>query len=241
MPLSTGKIPARRSLKAPSARAIRDGVRAALPLAPPTFALGVAFGVLAKPVMGAVAPVVMSVSIFSGAAQFAALSVLAAGGTAAAAIGAGVLMNARWLAMGFAVGPSLSGAAPARGLRGQAIVDASFAISSRGDGSFDQDRLVGATLPQAISWIAGTLVGVLWGSALGDPEALGLDAIFPAFYLALLWDELGRHAAVTGDSTRAGLAAALGAAVALVVMPFAPAGVPVIAAVLAALVGLKRP
>ena len=93
---------------------------------------------------------------------------------------------------------------------------------------------------QAISWIAGTIVGVLWGSALGDPGALGLDAIFPAFYLALLWGELERHGAVNGDSKRAGVAAALGAAVALVVMPFARAGVPVIAAVLAALVGLKR-
>jgi predicted branched-subunit amino acid permease len=65
---------------------IRPGIRAGLPLLLPTLALGVSFGVLAEPVMGAVAPIVMSVVVFSGAAQFASLSVLAAGGGAAAAI-----------------------------------------------------------------------------------------------------------------------------------------------------------
>ena len=74
------------------------------------------FGVLAQPVMGSIAPVVMSLIVFSGAAQFAALTVLTAGGSAVAAIAAAMLMNGRWLPMGLAVGPFLSGrAAPARG------------------------------------------------------------------------------------------------------------------------------
>ena len=64
-------------------------MRAGLPFVLPTFVLGISFGVLAQPVMGSVAPVVMSVFVFSGAAQFAALSVLAAGGGVAAAIAAG--------------------------------------------------------------------------------------------------------------------------------------------------------
>jgi predicted branched-subunit amino acid permease len=183
--------------------------------------------------MGSLAPIVMSVSIFSGAAQFAALSVLAAGGGALAAVGAGVLINARWLAMGFAVAPSLRGGRRARALAGQAIVDASFAISSRGDGSFDPGLLIGTTLPQASAWIAGTAAGVLAGPVLGDPHALGLDAIFPAFYLALLIEEAnGRRPAIA--------AAVLGGALTLALMPFAPPGVPVIAAGLAALAGLRR-
>src|SRR4029453_8705233 len=94
---------------------LRAGIRGALARGPPTFLLGASFGVLARPVMGWLAPIVMSVVVFSGAAQFAALSVLAAGGAATAAIVAGVLMNARWLPMGFAVGPSLPGRAPAPG------------------------------------------------------------------------------------------------------------------------------
>jgi predicted branched-subunit amino acid permease len=206
------------------------GIRAGLPLAPPTLALGVSFGVLAEPVMGKVAPIVMSVAIFSGAAQFASLTVLAAGGGVLAAVAAAVLVSARWLVMGFAVGPSLPGGLIARALQGQAVVDASFAIASRGDGSFDRELLIGATIPQAASWIAGTVVGVVVGPVLGDPRHLGLDAVFVAFYLALLWRELGGHKTV---------AAAAGAGIALALMPIAPVGVPIVAASLAALIGLR--
>src|SRR5690349_17091044 len=87
---------------------ISAGMRAGLPL--PTLALGVSFGVLARPVMGPAAPIAMSILVFSGAAQFAALSVLAAGGGALAAITAGMLLNARWLPMGFAIGPRCAAA-----------------------------------------------------------------------------------------------------------------------------------
>ena len=62
---------------------IRDGIRAGLPFALPTLALGVSFGVLARPLMGTVAPIVMSIVVFSGAAQFAALTVLTADKTVA--------------------------------------------------------------------------------------------------------------------------------------------------------------
>jgi 4-azaleucine resistance transporter AzlC len=215
----------------PADSGIRAGVRAARPFVLPTLLLGVSFGVLAKPVMGTVAPIVMSVVIFSGGAQFAALSVLASGGATGAAIAAGLLMNARWLPMGFAVGPSLPGGAPARARPAQAIVDPSFAIASRGDGTFDRGLLVGATVPQASAWIAGTIVGVLAGDVLGDPARLGLDAVFPAFYLTLLVEETRSRRALT--------AALTGAAITVALMPVAPAGVPVIAASIAALIGLR--
>ena len=210
---------------------VSAGVRAGLPLVLPTLALGVSFGVLARPVMGPVAPIAMSIFVFSGAAQFAALSVLAAGGGAVAAITAGMLMNARWLPMGFAIGPSLRGGPLARAAQGQTIVDASFVIASRGDGSFDRGLLMGATAAQAVAWVSGTVIGVVAGPVLGDPASLGLDAIFVAFYLALLVEE--------ARSRRAMLAGLAGAAIAFALMPFTPAGVPIIAASLAALVGLR--
>ena len=95
----------------------------------PTLAGGISFGVLAQPVMGSVAPVVMSIAVFSGAAQFAALTVLTAGGGAVAAIAAAMLMNGRWLPMGLAVGPFLSGGRRQRAAQSLALVDASFALS----------------------------------------------------------------------------------------------------------------
>src|SRR5882724_10682403 len=87
----------------------RDGVKAGLPFVLPTAVLAISFGVLAEPLMGKVAPIVMSIVVFAGGAQFAALSVLGAGAGAGAAIAGGLLMNSRFLPMGFALGPSLRG------------------------------------------------------------------------------------------------------------------------------------
>jgi 4-azaleucine resistance transporter AzlC len=212
---------------------IRAGLRAGLPLILPTFAVGIAFGVLAQPVMGSVAPVVMSLVVFSGAAQFASVTVLAAGGGAIAAIAAGMLMNARWLPMGLAVGPFLARGKLARALQAQTLVDASFALSSRGDGTYDRGILFGATLSQFVGWFGGTVVGVLGGDALADPSRFGLDAIFPAFFLVLLVGEARGRGPLA--------AALLGAGIALALIPFAPPGVPVLAASAAALIGLRRP
>jgi predicted branched-subunit amino acid permease len=210
---------------------IRTGVRAGLPLVLPTFTGGISFGVLAQPVMGSVAPVVMSVIVFSGAAQFAALTVLTAGGGAIAAIAAGMMMNGRWLPMGLAVGPFLTGGPLKRTAQSLALVDASFALSRRDDGTYDRGVLIGATLPQAAGWVGGTLAGVVGGALLADPESLGLDAMFPAFFAVLLAGEVrGRLPMV---------AAATGAVIALTLMPFAPPGVPVVAATAAALIGLR--
>ena len=148
--------------------------------------LGISFGVLARPVLGTTATIVMSVVVFAGASQFAATAVLAAGGGAAAAVVAGILMNARFLPMGIALAPSLTGRAARRAIEGQAMVDASWAIAHEGGGRFDRDRLLGATIPQYPGWVLGTVMGALGGDLVGDPERLGLDAVLPAFFLALL-------------------------------------------------------
>jgi 4-azaleucine resistance transporter AzlC len=210
---------------------MRDGFKAGLPIAAASFALAISFGVLARPVMGTVAPIVMSALVFAGSAQFAALSVLAAGGGAGAAIVAGVLLNARYVPMGIALAPSLRGGALRRAAVGQTMVDASWAMAIRGDGRFDPAFMIGATAPNYPAWVGGTAVGVLLGDVIGDPERLGLDALFPAFFLALLATELAR-------GRKAIAAAALGAAIALVVAPLTSPGVPIIAACAAALIAL---
>src|ERR671921_1049020 len=198
------------------------GARASLPFTLATLVLGISFGVLARSLgWGIVAPIVFSVIAFSGSAQFAVAAVLGAGGGAVAAIVAAVLLNARFGPMGVAVAPHLKGGPLRRGLEGQAVVDASWALASRGEGRFDRESMIGATVPQGVAWIAGTAIGALGGNFIGDPERLGLDVIFPAFFLALLAEELrgGRAVAV----------AIIAAALALALVPFAPPGVPVLA------------
>jgi predicted branched-subunit amino acid permease len=211
---------------------LRPGLRAGVAFGLAALVLGISFGVLARPLMGPVAPIVMSVLVFSGAAQFGATAVLAAGGDAAAAIIAGTLLNARFLPMGVALAPSLTGGAARRAVEGQAVVDASWALAARGGGRFDRDLMLGATIPQYPAWVLGTAIGVFGGEAIGDPAALGLDAIFPAFFLGLMATEL--------SSPRARAAAIGGGAIALLLAPLVPPGVPVLAASAAALIGARN-
>jgi predicted branched-subunit amino acid permease len=209
----------------------RAGLKAGVGFALAAFVLGVSFGVLAEPIMGPVAPVVMSAVLFSGAAQFGSTAVLAAGGDAITAIAAGTMLNARFLPMGVAAATALHGSPLRRAVEGQAVVDASWALAVQGDGRFDRELMIGATIPQYPAWVVGTLIGVLGGSALGDPAALGLDAVFPAFFVGLLAAELSRPHALA--------AALLGGAIALALTPVLPPGLPVLLASAAALIGLR--
>jgi branched chain amino acid efflux pump len=219
--------PARRS-------SWRAGLRAGVPFALAGFLLSFSFGVLAReagfPPLAAIA---MSAIVFAGSAQFAAIAIVAAGGGLGAAVAAAALMNSRFLPMGIALAPSLPGGPLKRAAQGQPIVDSSWAMAAQDDGRFDRWFLFGATAVQYVTWVSGTLAGALGGDLLGDPARLGLDAIYPTFFLALLIAEL--------RSGRGRSVAALGALIALALVPVAPPGVPVLAASLAALTGLRRP
>jgi 4-azaleucine resistance transporter AzlC len=195
-------------------------------------AFGLTFGVLARDAgFGALATVVFSATTFAGSAQFAATSVLSAGGTLAAAIVAAVLLNARYVPIGLSVAPSLPGPAWKRGLRAQVVVDESWAVSHLGGGRYDPRLLLGAGLTLYAAWVAGTTAGVAAGSLFGDPGALGLDAAFPALFLALLAGQVrGRRGAI---------AAVAGAGVAVLLVPFVAPGLPLVAASLVCLIGLR--
>jgi 4-azaleucine resistance transporter AzlC len=230
---SVRRTSTRRLQRVTRTAAFRAGLRAGTPFAVAGFLLSLSFGVLARDAgMPLVAVIVMSVIVFAGSAQFAAISILAAGGGVGAAVAAAAMMNSRFLAMGIALGPSLPGGPWRRAAQGQAVVDSSWAMSAQGDGSFDRVFLFGATAVQYATWQAGTTVGALTGNVLGDTHKLGLDAVYPAFFLALLIVEVRRP--------RGGAVALGGALIALALIPVAPAGVPVLAASAAALAGARR-
>lgn len=211
----------------------RDGARAVAPIAVAAFAFAISFGVLARASgMEALPAFVMSATTFAGSAQFAAASILGAGGGVVAATVAATLLNGRYAPIGILVAPVFHGSVWRRLLEAQLIVDESWAVSRRADGRFDRRVLVGAGLVLYAAWIGGTALGVVGGEALGDPDRLGLDAAFPALFLALLVPQV---------RTRRALAAALaGAAIALVLIPVSAAGVPIIVASAACLLGLRR-
>lgn len=218
---------------ASASNSFRAGARAGLPYATVGLLLSMSFGILARQAgFPAEAAIVMSAIVFAGSAQFAVVTILASGGGAGAAIAAAALMNSRFLPMGVALGPSLPGPAALRAAQGQTVVDASWAMANRGDGTFDRWFLFGSTAPQYVTWLTGTTIGALGGDLFGDTSRLGLDAIYPTFFLALLIAEMRNR-----TSTAVAL---VGGLLALALVEIAPAGIPVLAASLVALWGLRR-
>ena len=211
----------------------RDGARRVAPIGIAAFAFGASYGVLAQTSgFGSVEAIVMSATTFAGASQFAAASVLDEGGGVVAAVAAAVLLNARYAAIGIAVAPSFKGSPLRRFVEAQLIVDESWAVAQVGHGRINRRVLVGAGLVLFPFWVGGTALGVLFGDVLGDPERFGLDAAFPALFLALLATQLVNRRTV--------LAAVAGGVIAFVLIPVAPPGVPVIAASAVCLAGLLR-
>jgi 4-azaleucine resistance transporter AzlC len=209
----------------------RQGAVLIAPIAVAVLAFGVTFGVLARSAgMGSAAAMAMSATTFAGSAQFAAVSILGAAGGTATAIVAALLLNARYVPIGISVAPGFEGGWLRRLLAAQLVVDESWAVGSRR--GFDLRIIVGAGAVLYVAWNLGTLLGVLGGGALGNPKRLGLDAAFPALFLALLVPQL--------TSRRAWAAAAMAAAIALVLIPLTRPGIPIVAASAACLIGWRR-
>jgi predicted branched-subunit amino acid permease len=177
---------------------------------------------------------VMSLLLFSGGSQFALVGIIGGGGSAASAITASSLLGIRNGLYGLQLKPILG----VRGLRrvaaAQVTIDESTAVAVTQDEPPEQRR--GFWIPGAVifvGWNLTTFVGALAGDALGDPKQYGLDAAAAGAFLGLLWPRL---------STREPVAVAVGAAlVAAVLVPVVPAGIPVVAAAVVAVVaGLAR-
>ena len=212
-------------------RAIRaQALSIALAVSP----FGVAFGVACSEAgLSVWAAIGFSTLVFSGSAQFAAVSVLADGGTAVAAVTSGLLLNLRSLAFGVAMAGALKGPVWWRALTSQLMIDESTAVGSVQ--RTDQLRRYGYLAGGLAVFVLWNLTTILGASVLSSSEQLiedlGIDATIPAAFLALLWPRLADPAQRT--------IAAAGAVVALVLVPISPAGVPIIAA--AAAVVLARP
>ncbi|MFE3034306.1 AzlC family ABC transporter permease [Streptomyces canus] len=189
--------------------------------------VGVSFGAIA--VTGGLpvwVPVVMSVVVYAGSAQFSAIGVLLAGGGPVAAAATGLLLNTRTAAFSLAVADILGRGRLARFLGAHLVTDETVAFALAQP---DPDRRRAAFWISGLGlfavWNLGVLAGALAGGALGDTAIYGLDAAFPAVLVALVLPTLR-------DSPAIRRSALLGAGLALAVTPAVPAGVPVLVALL---------
>ncbi|ROO84667.1 4-azaleucine resistance transporter AzlC [Actinocorallia herbida] len=196
--------------------------------------VGVSFGALA--LAGGLplwVPVAMSVLVFAGGAQFAALGVVLAGGGAVTAVVTALVLNARLLPFGLATADVLEGRPWRRLVGAHLLTDESVAFTLRHTDP-RQRRLAYWVCGIAlfVVWNLAVLVGAYAGGVLEDVNALGLDAAFPAVLLALVMPALAER------RTRG--IALVGAAVALALTPLLPPGLPVLLAPAAAVPLLLR-
>ena len=200
-------------------------------LAAATGIVGMTFGVLADAAGLTLAQIiVMSALVFTGASQLAAVSVIDSGGSGAAAVGSALLLAARNALHGPVVARLLPERWLPRAGASHWVIDETTAMAAIQTDDVDaRDAFWWTAIWLWSLWNVGSIVGALLGAVIGEPEAWGLDAAFPAAFVALLAPHL-RH--------RPGqVAAFLGAALAIAATPIAPAGVPLLVAALAVVPG----
>jgi predicted branched-subunit amino acid permease len=205
--------------------------RDALAIGVATGAYGLSYGAIAVASGLSVAQAsALSLFAFTGASQFALVGVVGAGGSAVAALVTALLLGSRNTL--YAV--RLTGLFPARrALAAHLVIDETTAMAVTHADRVQARRafwLTGAAV--FVCWNLATLIGAFAGDLIADPAALGLDAAFPAAFLALLAPKLRERPVL--------VAAVGGAAVALLATPYLPAGLPVLLAVVPALVVAQR-
>ena len=187
---------------------------------------GVTFGVFAVATGFSVAQAqVMSLLVFTGGSQFAAVGVISSGGTTGAAFASAGLLAARNGMYGLVLNPMLKGGRGRRLIAAHVVLDESTAMAVAQRDPVEGEKAFWFTgVAVFILWNLGTLLGALGGNAIGDPETYGLDAAFPAGFVALMAPHL---------RTKPGLIAAVaGGVIAFVSIPLLPAGAPILVAAL---------
>ena len=212
---------------------VRPAATASVTLGVIVGAFGAVFGVGAVAAGASVAQAcVMSLLVFTGASQFSAVSVIATGGSTASALSSATLLAARNGVYGLTMARFIEGSLLKRVLAAQLVIDESTAMSTAQTTPRTRTTAFWVTgLAIYVFWNLGTLLGALAGSSI-EPERYGLDAAFPAGFVAMVMPQL--------QTSRGRLAALLGAVICLVTIAFVPIGLSVLCAALAVLVGVPR-
>lgn len=203
-----------------SSPAVRQGFWVGLA----TGAYGISFGALSVAAgLSVVQTIALSALMFTGGSQFAFVGVIGAGGSGLAAGAAAGLLGARNAVYGLQMASVLRPRPPLRPLAAHLTIDESTAVCLAQDEATGRRRgFWAAGVAVFVFWNVSTLAGAVLGDALGDPRRWGLDGAAVAAFLALLWPRLR-----VGQAQAVGVAAALAA---VLVVPVAPAGVPVLVA-----------
>ena len=179
----------------------RAGVRDTLPLMLGVFPFGLAYGIFGQSVgLTAGETLLMSLTVFAGAAQFISLPMFAAGAGLAMITLTTLLINLRHLLMGASLAPFMEKLSlPWKALLCFGMADETYAVTisrAQSDG-YSRDYHLGSNSTGYVTWAVSTILGVMLGSHISDPLAWGLDFAMPATFLALLVPRLVDRTSLT--------------------------------------------
>ena len=209
-------------------RIIRDAIGIGLA----TGAYAVAFGASAATSgFGTAKAAALSALMFTGGSQIALVSVIAAGGTGAAALAVAWVLGVRNGLYAVRLRSTLPEPIGRRLAAAHVVIDESMAMSAaRADASEARLAFWATGLSIFVLWNFGTLIGATATHLIADPNRYGLDVAFPAVFLALIWPQIRDRPTI--------VTAVAAAVIALVLIPVAPAGVPILAAAVGAGFGM---
>lgn len=169
---------------------VRRGFITSQPLAIGSLMYGITFGILALGSgLSVVEAVFMSLTVYSGSAQTAAVGAISAGAGIYATVATVVLLNARYVLYGAALRPWLSGTTTTKAYSALYLLgDGNWVVcmKARTAGESDAGFVLGSGLAMFFPWMAGTLVGALTGGWIPNPRALALDFFLVAFCAAMM-------------------------------------------------------
>lgn len=183
---------------------------------------GVSFGAISTASgLSVLQTCILSLLVFTGASQFAFIGIIASGGNPITGAFTAILLGSRNMFYGLSLVKKLDLSTPARLASAHFVIDESTAMAVTRE-TTRQTRLgfywTGISI--FVLWNLTTFAGALAGNAMGDPRTYGLDAAVGAAFLGLLWPRL--------TSWYARFIALFAAAIALGVLPFTAAGLPII-------------
>ncbi len=191
-------------MRDPKARAeLVAGVRDMLPLLVGVVPFGVLFGIVSftanLPWWAALS---MSVIVFAGASQFAAVGLLTQGVAMPLIVLTTFIINLRHAFYGASVAEYLGGLHKAwRRVLAYTLTDESYAVTithyrdaTSGDPALKHWYFLGANFTLYIFWQITTAIGYSVGQLIGDPLVLGLDFTLPLVFIAILVPRLKSRA-----------------------------------------------
>jgi predicted branched-subunit amino acid permease len=170
---------------------VRRGAVAAQAISVSILVYGVAFGLMARQAGLSIGEATLTSGfVYSGSAQLAAVTTIAAGQATAVTLAATILvMNARYLLFGAALRPWLGHTSAAQAYSSLFFLgDGNWILSMRAhaEGERDAGYVLGSGLPMFLAWLLGTVLGSWAGAILTDPKLLGLDFMLAAFAAAMM-------------------------------------------------------